>query len=98
MGKFIYEGDVRAEIEDRLLAHIQVVIGNKLRRDESFYFSWKDDASLGTSRMSIWVHPHATLVFKYYGSRPPAINPGWLDALMHTANSPGGLYAVGEPT
>ncbi|MET0813542.1 MAG: ATP-dependent DNA ligase [Microbacterium sp.] len=97
MGRFIYEGDVRAEFEDRLLAHIQVVIGNKLRRDEPFFFSWKEDASLGTNRMSIWVHPHATLVFKFHGSRPPAINPAWLDALMHTANSPTGLFAVPEP-
>ncbi|KTS55178.1 ATP-dependent DNA ligase, partial [Microbacterium testaceum] len=45
MGKFIYEGGVRNEFEDRLLAHLQVVIGNKLRRGEPFYFVWKDDIS-----------------------------------------------------
>ncbi|WP_439592884.1 DUF7882 family protein [Microbacterium sp.] len=97
MGRFTYEGDVRAEFEDRLLAHIQIVVGNKLRRDEPFFFSWKEDASLGMNRMSIWVHPHSTLVFKYHGSRPPSVNPAWLEALMHTANSPTGLYAVPEP-
>ena len=34
MGKFIYEGGVRNDFEDRLLAHLQVVVGNKLRRGE----------------------------------------------------------------
>lgn len=97
MGRLIYSGQVRAEFEDRLLAHLQIVIGNKLRRDEAFYFSWKDDTSTGGGRSSIWVHAHATLVFAYSGSRTPSINPAWLDALMHTANSPTGLHAVPEP-
>ena len=39
MGKFIYREQVRADFEDRLLAHLQIVIGNKLRRGEPFYFS-----------------------------------------------------------
>jgi len=97
MGRLIYEGQIRAEFEDRLLAHLQVVIGNKLRRDEPFYFSWKDDVTTGSGRTSIWIHPHATLVFKYSGSRVPLINPVWLDALIYTANSPTGLHAVPEP-
>jgi hypothetical protein len=97
VGILIYEKDVRADFDDRLLAHLQVVIGNKLRRDESFYLSWRDDSTMGGGRMSIWVHPHATLVFKYHGSRAPSLNPAWLDALMYTANATTGLYAVPEP-
>lgn len=97
MGRLIYESQIRAEFDDRLLAHLQVVIGNKLRRDEAFYFSWKEDSTTGGGRTSIWVHSHATLVFKYSGGRSPSINPAWLDALVYTANSPAGLYAVPEP-
>ena len=97
MGRLIYEGEVRAEFDDRLLAHLQVVIGNKLRRDEPFYFSWKDSGAEGHGRTSIWIHPHATLVFKYFGARPATINPAWLDALIFAANSPTGLYLVPEP-
>lgn len=39
MGKFIYNGSVRVEIEDRTLAHLQAVIGRKLRRGEGFHFT-----------------------------------------------------------
>jgi hypothetical protein len=36
-------------------------------------------------------------VFKYYGSRQPAVNRAWVDALAYTANAPTGLYLVPEP-
>lgn len=97
MGKFIYEGTVRIDIEDRLLAHLQLVISNKLRRGEPFPFSWRDDASVGDGRTSVWLHPGASLVYKFYGSRMPALNPAWIDALAYTANSVSGLYAIPEP-
>ena len=68
-----------------------------LRRREAFHFTWKDDASIGNGRTSVWVHPEASLVFKYYGSRPPRLNHAWLEALAAAANSPAGLYLVPEP-
>lgn len=97
MGKFIYENGVKAEFEDRALLHLQMVITAKLRRGEPFPFTWREDASVGGGRTTIWLHPGSTLVFKYYGSRQPGINRGWTDALAFTANSPGGLYLVPEP-
>lgn len=97
MGRFVYEGDVKTEIEDRALTHLQMVINAKLRRGEPFPFSWREDASLGGGRTTVWMHPASSLVFKYYGSRPPAINRAWVDALAFTANAPGGLYLVPEP-
>ena len=97
MGKFIYEDLVRVDFEDRVLAHLQVVIGNKLKRGEPFYFQWKDDATIGGGRSSVWMHPAASFAFKYYGGRPPSLNRAWLDALMYTANAPHGLYVVPEP-
>lgn len=97
MGKFVYREQVRVDFEDRLLAHLQIVIGNKLRRGEPCYFSWKDDQSVGGGRTAVWLHPEASLVFKFHGGRAPAINRAWLEVLMHTANSPTGLYVVPEP-
>jgi len=97
MGRFVYNGTVKVDFEDRLLAHLQVAIVNKLRRGESFQFTWRDDASVGGGRTSIWVSPQSSLVYKFHGSRPPALNPGWLEALAYTANSPGGLHVVPEP-
>ncbi|MFG6443891.1 ATP-dependent DNA ligase [Microbacterium sp. P06] len=98
MGKFMFEGQLKADFEDRLLSHLQTVIGAKLRRGESFHFTWKDDLSIGNGRTSIWVHPSSVLTYKYYGGRQPALNRAWIDALMYTANSPRGLYVVPEPT
>ena len=97
MGRFIYEDTARIEFDDRVLAHLQVVMGTKLRRTEPFFFTWRDDLGAGGGRTSVWVHPHAHLVFKFHGSRAPRLNRAWLDALMLSANSPSGLYVVPEP-
>jgi hypothetical protein len=85
------------EFEDRVLAHLQIVIGAKLRRNEPFYFSWRDDAHSGDGRTVIWMHPTIPLSLKFFGSRTPAINPAWVERLMETANSIGGLRLVPEP-
>ena len=97
MGRFIYDSAVKVDFEDRLLAHLQLVIGAKMRRGESFHFTWKDDATIGDGRITVWVHPRCSIVYKFYGSRKPRINRAWVDALLYTANSPTGLYAVPEP-
>ena len=97
MGKFIYDGTVKVDFDDRTLAHLQLVIGTKLRRGEPFHFTWKDDTSIGNGRTTVWVHPRSSLVYKYYGSRKPRLNMAWIDALVYTANSPAGLYLVPEP-
>ncbi|WP_150951604.1 ATP-dependent DNA ligase [Microbacterium testaceum] len=97
MGKFIYGVGISADFEYRLLAHLQVVVGNKLRRGEPFYLSWRGDQSTGGGRTSVWVHQGASMVFKFHGGRPPALNRAWLEALMHTANSNTGLHVVPEP-
>ena len=97
MGKFTYDGIVKVDFEDRLLAHLQLVIGAKMRRGESFHFTWKDDTSIGDGRTTVWIHPRVSIVYKFYGSRKPTINRAWVDALLYTANTPVGLYIVPEP-
>ncbi|WP_091227184.1 ATP-dependent DNA ligase [Microbacterium sp. 3J1] len=97
MGKFIYEGVTKVDVEDRALHHLQLVITAKLRRGEPFAFSWKDDRSTGDGKTTVWLHPQSVIVFKYFGSRLPAVNPAWVDALAYTANNATGLYLVHEP-
>jgi hypothetical protein len=97
MGKFMYEGLVKVDFEDRLLFHLQTVIGAKLRRGESFSFTWKDDTTIGDGRTTVWMHPRCSLVYKYYGSRRPNLNRAWVEALAYTASSPAGLHIVPEP-
>ncbi|MBO9625486.1 MAG: ATP-dependent DNA ligase [Microbacterium sp.] len=98
MGKFIYEGGPKVDIEDRALTHVQLVMTAKLRRGEPFGFSWREDASVGGGRTTVWIHAASSIVFKYYGSRQPAINRAWVDALAFTANSPSGMYLTPEPS
>ncbi len=98
MGKFIYEGGPKVEIEDRALTHLQLVMTAKLRRGEPFSFSWREDASVGGGRTTVWIHAGSSLVYKYFGSRQPSINRAWIDSLAFTANAPSGLYLIPEPT
>ena len=50
MGKLTYESTIKVDFNDRLLAHLQLVNGEKLRRGECFHFSWKDDVSICDGR------------------------------------------------
>jgi hypothetical protein len=97
MGKLTYDKSLKIDFDDRLLLHLQVVIGVKLRRGEAFYFSWKDDQRVGNGRTTIWLHPTIPLVFKYYGGRTAALNREWLTMLEHSANTAQGLQILDEP-
>ena len=97
MGRLTYDNAIKVDFEDRALTHLQIVIVNKLRRGEPFPFSWREDASVGGGRTTVWIQPGSSLVFKYFGSRQPSINRAWIEALAFTANAPGGLYLVPEP-
>src|SRR4051812_28202017 len=67
MGKLTYDSTLVVDFDDRVLAHLQVVIGAKLRRNESFYFSWRDDSAVGDGRSVIWLHPSIALMYKFHG-------------------------------
>src|ERR1700712_450109 len=82
MGRLIYDNTTAVEFDDRVLAHLQLVIGTKLRRGESFYLTWADDPSVGDGRNAIWLHPAVPLRLKYNGSRRPVINATWVHQLM----------------
>jgi hypothetical protein len=98
MGKLLYSSsEIEIVFEDRALAHIQLVIGAKLRRGEKFFFSWQDNSSVGSGRSSIWLEQSIPLYFKFSGSRPVQINRDWLDVLNVTANSNAGLAFLPEP-
>jgi hypothetical protein len=97
VGKLTIDSSIVVEFDDRLLAHLQLVIGAKVRRSESFHFTWKDDPSTGDGRTIVWIHPATPIVYKFYGSRQPVINRAWLETLTLTANSATGLQIVPEP-
>jgi len=93
MGSLLYDADHAAEFDDRTLAHLQVIIVNKLRRRESFPFTWSDERR----SMTIWLSPNTPVAFVYHGNRRPRLNRAWLEDLALIANSVGGLVVVPEP-
>lgn len=82
------------EIDDRSLAHIELVIMAKLRRRENLSFSLIDQKT--SLRQALWISPVTTLRFQYDGPMPE-INRLWLQDLVDTANSSTGLRLVPEP-
>ena len=98
MGKLLYgDSDIEIEFDDRALTHLQIVIGSKLRRGESFFFSWKDDPAIGDGRSSIWLDKSIPLYFKFFGGKTPTLNREWLEILTSSANSGQGLIFSEEP-
>ncbi len=95
MGSIRYDG-LTTHFEDRLLSHLQIVIVQKLMRDESFLMSWKDSANAGDGRSSIWLSPDVSITFKFLGSRVPEINTDWLLRLGESANATTGLLVTKE--
>ncbi|MFM9921301.1 ATP-dependent DNA ligase [Lacisediminihabitans sp. H27-G8] len=95
----LYYGDARVAIaiDDRTLAHLRLVILSRLRRGESFPFSWEKPADEGSGRGTIWLHPSIALAFDFSGSREPSVNKTWIDALLICSMSLAGLRAVDEP-
>lgn len=85
------------EIEDRALAHIKIVTLSKLRRGESFAFSFEHDTNGEDGRSTIWLHPAIPLRFKFLESRQPEIDRAWLEVLIAAANSIDGLRLIPEP-
>jgi hypothetical protein len=98
MGTLFY-GDARFAIgiDDRSLAHLQLVILAKLRRNESFPFTWHKGTPGDAPQSTIWLHPAIALNFDYEQPRMPAINPVWIERLTMAANSRSGLGLLPEP-
>lgn len=85
-------------IDDRMLAHLKVVMLTKLRRREGFAFTFDFAPEAGSGRATVWLGPEVLIQFRFEGNRHPAINKAWLELLMLTANEADGLRLVAEPS
>ena len=95
MGSLTY-GHWTVEFDDRLLAHLQLVIVQRLRMQERFMLSWIDGVEVGSGRSAVWVHPEGDLCFRFAGSRAPRINEEWVRRLTESASSSRGLVVTTE--
>lgn len=82
--------------EDRLLAHLKVVIATKLRRHETFTLSWVHSDGEPRGRTTIWLHPSIPLRFVFDAPDPELLNDEWLRTLAIAASSTGGIQVSAE--
>ena len=93
MAQLLYGSPPTAfDVDDRTLAHVEVVVMAKLRRNESFAYSIEQSEQ---ARTTIWIGVHSDLQFVYDQPRP-AINREWLERLVDSANSTQGLRVMPE--
>lgn len=94
----LYYGDSGTPIgiEDRALAHVKVAVVTKLRRGESFTLSWQHTDDQPRGRSSLWLHPAIPLRFVFDSPEAPELSRDWIEELMRSANSTGGIRLVPE--
>jgi hypothetical protein len=105
MGSLIYGVAPAIAISDRALRHLQVVIVAKLRRQESFQFSWDgepdvqgDESAPHNGRHgSIWISQGSSLYFSFEAPLKEPLSREWIEQLTLAASSPGGLRVIPEP-
>ncbi|MGO4592457.1 ATP-dependent DNA ligase [Leifsonia sp. 2TAF2] len=96
MGYMVYDSSTQISFDDRVLAHLEVVIVSKLRRKESFALSWRETPENGDGRTTVWIDPSIPLRFRFSGSRPPTLDREWIEHLAAAAASSSGLIAIDE--
>ncbi len=97
MGTLYYgESGTPIGIDDRALAHLKVAITTKLRRGESFTLSWQHPDDQPRGRSTLWLHPSIALRFVFDDPETPELSRDWVEDLMRSANSTGGIMLVEE--
>ena len=90
MGQLFYGSTEQAiEVDDALLAHVQLVAFTKLRRAESFLMTWK--RASGPGRETIWVQPSIALRFVCETDEEIPMNGKLLEELAQAASSARGM-------
>ncbi|ARJ04351.1 hypothetical protein GCM10010988_31110 [Cnuibacter physcomitrellae] len=86
-----------AQIDDRALAHLKVVILSELREGHSLAFTMQHTRDEGSGRDTFWINQSTDLRFQFHGNRSPQLNRAWLKELAATARAGTGLYLTEEP-
>lgn len=98
MGQLFYSGSTIAVIvEDRVLAHLQVVVNAKLKRNSSFMLTLRDTSQYSDSSAAMWISRGIPLYFSFDSARGVEISEQWVRQLLLAADSTGGLHLGAEP-
>lgn len=87
VGVLVYgTGETRLRIEDPTLAHVKTITLMKLRRNESFALTIRQDSS-NEGRTTLWLHPAIALQFTFDSDDLGEVDRPLLEELMHEANT-----------
>jgi len=95
MGTLFY-ADQAIEMDDRTLAHLKVAVVTKLRRRESFTLSWTHAEGQANGRTTIWMHESIALRFEFSEPHPPELHREWIEDILRSANTTGGIQLTAE--
>jgi hypothetical protein len=98
VGILTYNSSRSIEMDDRTLAHVRSAMFAKLRRGESFSFSWERTPAEGSGRNAVWIDVDTPLSFEFFERQEGELNGAWIAELVRAANTPGGLVLSPEPT
>ncbi|WP_144873861.1 hypothetical protein [Microbacterium sp. 1.5R] len=92
MGRLRYDGTSEPiRIDDETLAVLKVIVGTKLRRQESFMMTWRPAEGGDPGRVTVWIHPAIPLQFLFTSSEPQHIEKRRVEEIMRSLNSTGEL-------
>jgi hypothetical protein len=92
----IYYDGTPIEIDDRTLAHLKVAVVQKLRRQEAFTVSWQHPPGTPGGRTTLWMHASIPLQFEFIEPEAPELSMEWIEEILRSANSSGGIQLVRE--
>ena len=92
----LYYADQAIEMDDWTLAHVKVAVVTKLRRGESFTLSWEHGEAEPGGRTTIWMHESIPLRFEFEESEPPELRREWIETILRSANTTGGIHLTAE--
>lgn len=95
MGTLFY-ADQAIEMDDRTLAHLKIAVVTKLRRGESFTLSWRHLPDEPAGRTTVWMHEAIPLRFEFLEPEAPALSRAWVEDILRSANSTGGIELTAE--
>lgn len=80
------------EVDDATLAHLKIVIGTKLRRQESFMMTWLPPEQQDfAGRLTVWMHPSIPLSLTFDDAEMPTIDSKRIELMMENLNARGEL-------
>lgn len=88
---FLHYDTGQVSMDDRTLAHLQVVVAHKLRRDEPFMLTWTTQSSSGAGRRSIWIANGVPLRFRFDAAVPVTIDRARVGQMITQSFSAAGL-------